>query len=148
LGVDYAVPVGTPVVSPAAGVVTFAGVQSGFGNTVQIDYGGGFQATYGHLSQILVGVGQSVGPGDTLALSGNTGLTTGPHLHFQVALNGAAVDPASWLAGGNPQLASAFPASAAATGVFDDGSSSAGVDPVLAAVVAGVTGLALAVAFS
>jgi len=147
-GMDYAVPVGTPVVSPAAGVVTFAGVQTGFGNTVQVDYGGGFQATYGHLSQILVGVGQSVAPGDVLGLSGNTGLTTGPHLHFQVSLNGSPVDPAGWLAAGAPQLASPFLAAGSAPAEFADVSGAGGIDPVLAAIVAGVTGVALAVALS
>lgn len=75
----------------------FAGVQSGFGNTVVVDNGGGVTTLYGHLSSIGVSPGQSVGDGEQLALSGNTGTTSGPNLHFAVFDNGVAVDPMSQL---------------------------------------------------
>src|SRR5208282_720369 len=79
-GIDYAVPVGTPVLSAGSGTVVFAGVQSGFGNTVIIDNGNGVQTLYGHLSSIGVNVGQSVGDGDQIAASGATGTVSGPNL--------------------------------------------------------------------
>ena len=97
-GIDYAVPVGTPVLAAGDGVVTFAGQQSGFGNTVVIDNGNGVSTLYGHLSSIGVSVGQSVSDGDQVALSGNTGTTSGPNLHFAVFNNGVAVDPTAQLA--------------------------------------------------
>ena len=97
-GIDYAVPIGTPVLAAGDGVVTFAGQQSGFGNTVMIDNGNGVTTLYGHLSSINVAVGQTVGDGDAIALSGNTGTTSGPNLHFGVFNNGVPVDPTSQLA--------------------------------------------------
>lgn len=97
-GIDYAVPIGTPVLASGDGTVTFAGVQSGFGNTVIIDNGNGVTTLYGHLSSIGVSAGQTVGDGDQIALSGNTGTTSGPNLHFQVMQNGIAVDPTTQLA--------------------------------------------------
>jgi murein DD-endopeptidase MepM/ murein hydrolase activator NlpD len=97
-GIDYAVPVGTPVLAAGSGTVVFAGVQSGFGNTVVIDNGNGVTTLYGHLSSIGVGVGQSVGDGDVLALSGASGTVSGPNLHFGVYQNGVAVDPETQLA--------------------------------------------------
>jgi murein DD-endopeptidase MepM/ murein hydrolase activator NlpD len=97
-GIDYAVPIGTPVLAAGDGTVTFAGVQSGFGNTVVINNGDGTSTLYGHLSTIGVSVGQAVGDGDQIALSGNTGTTSGPNLHFQVMQNGVAVDPTTQLA--------------------------------------------------
>ena len=75
------------------GTVIFAGNMTGFGNTVQIDNGAGVMTLYGHLSSIGVSVGQSVSDGDQIALSGNTGTTSGPNLHFGVYENGSAVDP-------------------------------------------------------
>lgn len=101
-GIDYAVPVGTPVAASADGVVRFAGVQSGFGNVVQVDHGGGVVTTYAHLSSIGVSAGQPVRAGDFLGASGATGTVTGPNLHFGVAVNGAPVDPLTWLASGAP----------------------------------------------
>jgi len=148
-GIDYAVPVGTPVYSQAAGVVVFAGQQSGFGNVVQVDHGSGFVGTYGHLSQLLVSVGQAVGAGDVLGLSGATGTVTGPNLHFQINSNGVPVDPSAWLASGlSPAGSPQLPILPAGSPDLASGSNEAGIDPVLAAVVAGVTGLALAIALS
>lgn len=97
-GIDYAVPVGTPVLADGPGTVVFAGVQSGFGNTVVIDNGGGVTTLYGHLSSIGVSQGQSVGGGSQIALSGATGTVSGPNLHFQVMVNGVPVDPTTQLA--------------------------------------------------
>jgi murein DD-endopeptidase MepM/ murein hydrolase activator NlpD len=97
-GIDYAVPVGTAVLSAGSGTVVFAGVQSGFGNTVIIDNGNGVQTLYGHLSSIGVNVGQSVDDGDQIAASGATGTVSGPNLHFQVMINGVPVDPTTQLA--------------------------------------------------
>jgi murein DD-endopeptidase MepM/ murein hydrolase activator NlpD len=97
-GIDYAVPVGTPVLAAGDGTVIFAGVQSGFGNTVVINNGNGVTTLYGHLSSIGVNVGQTVGDGDQIALSGASGTVSGPNLHFGVYENGVAVDPTSQLA--------------------------------------------------
>lgn len=97
-GIDYAVPIGTPVLAAGDGTVTFAGVQSGFGNTVMVDNGNGVTTLYGHLSSIGVSVGQPVSDGSQIALSGNTGTTSGPNLHFAVFDNGVAVDPTAQLA--------------------------------------------------
>ncbi len=92
-GIDIAVPEGTPVRAAASGTVTFAGWHEGFGVLVVIDHGNGYESYYGHLSKLLVSVGQSVSAGDVIALSGNTGLSTGPHLHFEVRYLGTPVDP-------------------------------------------------------
>lgn len=93
-GIDFAVPEGTPVRAAAAGTVTFAGWHdSGFGLLVVLDHGNGYETYYAHLSRVLVAVGQYVQAGETLALSGNTGLSTGPHLHFEVRYLGTPVDP-------------------------------------------------------
>jgi murein DD-endopeptidase MepM/ murein hydrolase activator NlpD len=83
-------------VSTANGVVTFAGVRSGFGNTVEITHEGGLLTLYGHLSRPLVGAGTRVTQGQIVALSGNSGISTGPHLHYEVRLNGIPVDPSRY----------------------------------------------------
>ncbi|MBC7100009.1 M23 family metallopeptidase, partial [Candidatus Bipolaricaulota bacterium] len=92
-GIDIAVPEGTPVRAAAGGTVTFSGWQEGFGLLVVIDHENGYETYYGHLSRLLVAPGQSVSAGETIALSGNTGLSTGPHLHFEVRYLGTPVDP-------------------------------------------------------
>lgn len=92
-GIDIAVPEGTPVRAAAAGVVTFSGWEEGFGLLVVIDHGNGYESYYGHLSKLLVSAGQTVAQGETIALSGNTGLSTGPHLHFEVRYFGSPMDP-------------------------------------------------------
>ena len=135
-GIDYAVPVGTPVEAAGDGTVIFAGVQSGFGNTVVIDHGGGVTTLYGHLSFIGVSVGQSVGDGQQIALSGATGTVSGPNLHFGVYENGSAVDPETQLAPDFMDSGDVLPP------VFDDGSS-AGPDPVMLGAAALALGLAL-----
>jgi hypothetical protein len=92
-GVDIAVPTGTPIVAAKAGTVTFAGWANGYGNAVYIDHGAGQVTRYAHASKLLVRTGQRVGQGERIALSGSTGNSTGPHLHFEVRVNGSAVDP-------------------------------------------------------
>lgn len=97
-GLDYPVPAGTPVAAPADGTVTYAGwLDGGWGNVVTIAVGEGVRTMLAHLSQVDVGVGQRVEQGAIVGLVGATGRTTGPHLHLEVRLRGAAVDPLSAL---------------------------------------------------
>lgn len=105
-GMDFSAPSGTRVVAAAGGVVTMAERHSAYGNLVEIDHGNDFSSRYAHLSQIDVAVGQIVKRGQTIALSGNTGRSTGPHLHFEVRYRGVAQNPARFLKmGGDTQLA-------------------------------------------
>jgi murein DD-endopeptidase MepM/ murein hydrolase activator NlpD len=98
-GEDFAVSVGTPLKAMSSGKVSFAGVQSGFGNIVQIRYWDGTISYFGHMSSISVHVGQRVSIGQFVGRSGNTGHSTGPHLHLEIHPHGgAAVDPLPWLA--------------------------------------------------
>jgi murein DD-endopeptidase MepM/ murein hydrolase activator NlpD len=94
-GVDIAVAYGHDVKAAAHGIVSFAGVQNGYGKTVVIDHEGGRQTRYAHLSQELVRAGDVVSEGQLLGKSGNSGRSTGPHLHFEMLLNGRPVDPVS-----------------------------------------------------
>ena len=96
-GVDWATPVGTAVVASSSGVVTRAGWGSGYGYCVYIKHADGRETRYGHLSKVLVSVGQSVKQGQKIALSGNTGVSTGPHLHFEILINGSQVNPLNYL---------------------------------------------------
>ncbi len=96
-GVDFVVPLGTPVFASAGGVVVYAGDNSGFGNLVEIDHGNGVLTRYGHNSKLLVKVGQIVRRGQKIALSGSTGRSTGPHLHFEVRYKGVAQNPVRFL---------------------------------------------------
>jgi murein DD-endopeptidase MepM/ murein hydrolase activator NlpD len=92
-GLDLSVRVGTPVAVTANGTVVFAGRLPDYGTTVQVQHADGLLTLYGHLSQALVRPGQSVTQGQIIALSGNTGISTGPHLHYEIRLNGTPVDP-------------------------------------------------------
>ncbi|PIT81685.1 peptidase M23 [Limnohabitans sp. 15K] len=93
LGVDYAAPTGTPAQTVGDGVVEFAGVQGGYGNTVIVRHGNNHSTVYAHLSRIQVRKGQSVQKGQTIGAVGSTGWSTGPHLHFEFRVNGTHVDP-------------------------------------------------------
>lgn len=92
-GIDFAGKKGSPVIAVAAGVVTRAGPDGGYGNLVQIKDGDGFSTRYGHNEKILVKVGQLVKKGQTIALMGSTGRSTGPHCHFEVWVHGKRVNP-------------------------------------------------------
>jgi murein DD-endopeptidase MepM/ murein hydrolase activator NlpD len=96
-GIDIAVPEGTPIMAAAAGTVIIAGYTGGYGNYTCIDHGGGLSTCYGHQSGYAVSSGQSVSQGSVIGYSGNTGSSTGPHLHFEVRVNGVAVDPLGYL---------------------------------------------------
>lgn len=96
-GLDIAVPRGTPVLAADSGVVLVSGWRGGYGNFVAIDHGDGISTCYGHNSRLLVKVGDKVSKGQKVALSGNTGLSTGPHLHFEVRLKGAPANPIPYL---------------------------------------------------
>ena len=96
-GIDIAAPSGIPVHAAASGRVVYAGWMDGYGNLVAIDHGGAFSTAYGHQSSIAVGVGQTVSQGDTIGYVGCTGHCFGPHLHFEVRVNGAPVDPLGYL---------------------------------------------------
>ncbi len=92
-GVDYAAPYGFPVYSVADGRVVYAGWMGGYGKVVIVKHGNGFETRYAHLSKILVGRGYHVMQGQTVGLVGSTGLSTGPHLHFEVRKNGEIINP-------------------------------------------------------
>lgn len=96
-GIDIAVGQGTPVRAAAAGTVIYAGWMEGYGNLVAIDHGNGLSTAYGHNSSLASSVGQSVSAGQVIAYSGSTGHSTGPHVHFEVRVNGAPVDPLGYL---------------------------------------------------
>jgi murein DD-endopeptidase MepM/ murein hydrolase activator NlpD len=96
-GVDVATRTGTPIIAPADGVVIFSGREGGFGNVVVIDHGYGIITKYAHNSVIDVKVGQKVKRGDIIAKVGNTGRSTGPHLHYEVAVNGVPVNPMRYI---------------------------------------------------
>lgn len=96
-GIDFAVPVGTAVAATCGGVVQRAGWGSGYGYCVYIQHPDGKVSRYGHLSKILVKAGQSVNQGQKIALSGNTGVSTGPHLHFEILVGGGQVNPLNYL---------------------------------------------------
>lgn len=96
-GVDMAGPTGTGVYATGDGVVTFAGRQSGYGNLIKIKHELGTETRFAHLSRIRVKQGQRVSQGDLIGDMGNTGRSTGPHLHYEVRMNGRAVDPMSFI---------------------------------------------------
>src|SRR5574344_1821768 len=96
-GMDFAVPTGTAIRATSGGVVTKAGWGSGYGYVVYIRHPDGKESRYGHCSKVLVKAGQSVKQGEKIALSGNTGISTGPHLHFEILVGGTQVNPLKYL---------------------------------------------------
>lgn len=96
-GLDICTRVGAPIVAPADGVVSNIGKDYGYGNVMTINHKYGIKTRYAHLKKVLVKKGQSVKRGEEIALVGTTGRTTGPHLHYEVKLNGVAVDPLRYI---------------------------------------------------
>lgn len=98
-GIDIPAPTGTNIVAAASGKIAFAGTQGGYGKTVIVDHGGGIMTLYAHNSQLAVSKGDQVNQGSVISKAGSTGMSTGPHLHFEVRKNGKYVDPMPWLKG-------------------------------------------------
>jgi len=96
-GIDIGVPTGTPIHAAGSGTVVWCGWMSGYGNLVMIDHHNGLATLYGHQSRIAVGCNQEVSQGETIGYVGCTGFCTGPHLHFEVRVNGTPVDPLAYL---------------------------------------------------
>nr|WP_279589359.1 M23 family metallopeptidase [Rhizomicrobium electricum] len=94
-GVDFGVPIGTPVMAAGAGTIAFIGWSNGYGRFVKINHGSGYATAYGHLSRFTPGlhVGSKVRQAQIIAYSGNTGMSTGPHLHYETMVNSAQVNP-------------------------------------------------------
>lgn len=97
-GIDLAGPTGTPIIAPGDGIVTFVGYKGGYGNTLKMDHGYGVTTTFAHCSTIQVKEGDRVKRGSVVAAVGNTGSSTGPHLHYEVHLDGIPVNPMRYLA--------------------------------------------------
>lgn len=95
-GLDILTDVGSPVFAPGNGKVVYVGLRGGYGMTIEIDHGFGYKTLYAHLSRTLVKEGQTVKRGEKIALTGNSGLSTGPHLHYEVHLNGIPQDPINY----------------------------------------------------
>jgi murein DD-endopeptidase MepM/ murein hydrolase activator NlpD len=96
-GIDVTAPTGTPIVAPAAGRVVYSGVDKGYGLTVEIDHGNGIRTRFAHCSRLAVRVGQQVTRGQLIAAVGSTGLSTAPHLHYEIHVNGRPVDPITYV---------------------------------------------------
>jgi murein DD-endopeptidase MepM/ murein hydrolase activator NlpD len=96
-GIDLAGPLGTPILATADGVVGRSEWVSGYGNLVELEHGRGIQTRYGHLSRSMVAAGQKVKRGDVIALMGSTGRSTGSHLHYEVRIDGKAVNPVPFM---------------------------------------------------
>jgi murein DD-endopeptidase MepM/ murein hydrolase activator NlpD len=92
-GIDVTAPLGAPIQSPAAGIVVNAGWETGYGNIIEIDHGFGIRTKFAHCSKLTAKTGQRVARGQVIAEVGSTGLATGPHLHYEVHVNGKPVDP-------------------------------------------------------
>jgi len=104
-GVDLAAPVGTPIYATANGRVEMAQWYSGYGLYVSLEHGGAIETRYGHMSQLNVAAGQFVKKGDIIGFVGSTGRSTGPHLHYEVRVNGEAVNPLPYMQGNGLALA-------------------------------------------
>lgn len=123
-GIDLAAPTGTPIRAARAGTVVEARRDASYGNLVVIDHGGGLQTRYAHCDRLAVQPGQPVQAGQPIATVGQTGLATGPHLHFEVRSHGTAIDPTGWVlqSGSSLPLRSQVPVVPADGGFEDPGS--------------------------
>ena len=95
-GIDIGAAWGTPIHAPADGTIAFAGRAGGYGNLIKMSHGSGVQTVYGHLSRFATHGGERVSRGQVIGYTGNSGLSTGPHLHWEVIKNGQAVNPRSF----------------------------------------------------
>ncbi len=102
-GIDVTAPTGTPIVAPAAGSVIFAGNDKGYGLVVEIDHGNGIRTRFAHCSRLAVRAGQQVTRNQLIAAVGSTGLSTAPHLHYEIHVNGKPVDPITFVLSDAPQ---------------------------------------------
>jgi murein DD-endopeptidase MepM/ murein hydrolase activator NlpD len=118
-GIDFHANIGDPIYATAAGRVTKAGLEGGYGQMVEIDHGEGLSTRYGHMSEIAVTVGQKVRAGQIIGRVGSTGRSTGPHLHYEVRVNGEAVNPDKFLAAGG-QIFGGLPIARAEGRSFQD----------------------------
>ena len=96
-GIDYAGNTGEAIRATKSGVVEYSGWIEGYGYTIILNHGDGIKSLYAHSSQLIVSVGNSVQQGETVALIGSTGMSTGPHLHFEIRVNGQPVDPFGYI---------------------------------------------------
>ena len=96
-GIDVSAPMGAPIVAPAGGIVRLVTVETGYGNVLEIDHGDGIITKYAHCSRIVVKLGQKVKRGQIIANVGSTGLSTGPHVHYEIHVNGKVVDPLTYV---------------------------------------------------
>ncbi len=96
-GVDMNGGMGQPIAAAASGTVIFAAVKGGYGNSIMVDHGGGMVTLYAHQSKFAVSTGESVTSGQIIGFVGSSGVSTGPHLHFEVRINGNPVNPAKYL---------------------------------------------------
>jgi murein DD-endopeptidase MepM/ murein hydrolase activator NlpD len=96
-GLDFIAYYNTPVYAPGGGIVEYVGRRGGFGKMVVINHGFGYKTRYAHLNKYKVKKGQKVKRGDLIALSGNSGLSTGPHLHYEIRHNGIALNPRNFI---------------------------------------------------
>lgn len=96
-GLDISARSGTPIYAPGKGTISFSGVENGYGNTIMIKHGGGITTRYAHMSRRVVNEGQVVTRGQIIGYVGSTGRSSGPHLHYEVLLNGANVDPLRYI---------------------------------------------------
>ena len=96
-GIDVSAPMGAPIVAPAGGIVRLVTVETGYGNVLEIDHGDGIVTKYAHCSRIVVHAGQKVKRGQIIANVGSTGLSTGPHVHYEIHVNGKVVDPLTYV---------------------------------------------------
>jgi murein DD-endopeptidase MepM/ murein hydrolase activator NlpD len=99
-GIDYRAPTGQDARATAAGKIVTAGYSRGYGYMVEIDHGDGLRTRFAHLSKILAKKGQTVARGDVIGRTGSTGRSTGPHLHYEIRVNGRAVDPMTFIRAG------------------------------------------------
>jgi len=96
-GIDVSAPMGAPIVAPAGGVVKLVTWETGYGNVLEVDHGDGIVTKYAHCSKIVVRAGQKVKRGQIIANVGSTGLSTGPHVHYEIHVNGKVVDPLTYV---------------------------------------------------